>query len=134
MVSHLTDNDESSVKPYTDSEMYTFFLLQTSMQVSHGIKNTEPSTNGSLWIVLMRLGMPKIHQESIPQELRNMPVIASNHLRTGGLIRSDYVPILFGVELRRKLGGIDQVAEHDSELPTFCIRRRGSRTRCHLRG
>src|SRR5215470_9239119 len=126
MVSQLTDNDESSVNPYTDGERYTLFLLQTSRQVSHGSKNTEPSTHGSLWIVLMRVGMPKIHQESIPQELRNVPIIASNHLCTDGLVSTDNLPILFGVELGRKFGRIDQIAEHDRELPSFRVgRRRG---------
>jgi len=61
MVSHLTDNDESSVNPYTDSERYPFFLLQMSRQVSHGIEDTESSPNSSLRIVLMRLGITEIH-------------------------------------------------------------------------
>ena len=56
-----------------------------------------------------------------------MPVIASNHLRAGSLIRTDYVPVLFGVELAGECGGIDEVAEHHRQLPSFRVGRRCSR-------
>jgi hypothetical protein len=50
------------------------------------------------------------------------------------LIRTDHVPVLFGVEVAGECGGIDEVAEHHRELPSFCVRRRrGSNARCDLR-
>ena len=64
-----------------------------------------------------------------------MPIVALDNFGTHPLIRTHHVPILFGVELRGQLGGIDQVAEHHRELPSFRFRRRrGSSTRCDLRG
>ena len=51
-----------------------------------------------------------------------MPAIASNHLRTGGLIRTDHVPVVFGIESAGECGGIDEVTEHHGELPAFCFR------------
>jgi hypothetical protein len=46
-----------------------------------------------------------------------------------------HIPIVFGIELRREFGRIDEVAEHDRELPSFRVGRRlCSRERCSLRG
>lgn len=52
--------------PKSYSQAAPFGSLQTLMQVSHGIENTEPSTDGSVRIVLMCLGIAKIDQETIP--------------------------------------------------------------------
>jgi hypothetical protein len=107
--------------PYTKRELDAFVLLETSMQGSHGIENTEPSTDSPVGIVFMRVGIAKVHQETIPQELSNVPVIASNYLSTGGLIRTDYLSVLFWVELAGQFCGIDQVTEHDGQLTSFCF-------------
>jgi hypothetical protein len=50
-----------------------------------------------LGVIFMGLGIAKVHQEAIPEELGDVPVIAANHLRTSGLIRTDHVPILLWV-------------------------------------
>ena len=53
------------MNPYTDSELDTLGLLQPLIQVSHGIENPEPSTDGPVRIIFMRLGIAKVHEESI---------------------------------------------------------------------
>jgi hypothetical protein len=86
-------------------------------------------------IVFMGVGIAEVHEEPIPEQLSNVPVIASNQLRTGGLVGTDHVPVVFGIELAGEFGGIDQVAEHDRELPSFRVgRRRCSRTGFNQRG
>ena len=75
-------------------------LPQTCIQVSHGIENTQARTYRSLGIIFMGLGIAKVHEESIPEELGDVSIIALNHLRTHPLIRTDHIPVLFGVELR----------------------------------
>jgi hypothetical protein len=45
-----------------------------------------------------------------------------------------HVPVLFGVELGRESGGIDQITEHDGQLPSFRVGRRCSRTGFSQRG
>jgi hypothetical protein len=105
------------------------------MQCANGFDNPQPSTDSPMRIVFMGLGIAEINKQPVTQELSNMPVIAPNHLSTGGLIRTDHVPVLFGVELSRQGSGIDQVAEHDRELPSFRVgRRRCSRTGCNQQG
>src|SRR5262245_54456688 len=58
----------------------------------------------------------------------------SDDLRTDVLIRTYHVPVLFGIELAGKFGGINQIAKHDGELPSFRVGRRCRRERCSLRG
>src|SRR5215510_1846989 len=67
----------------------------------------------------MRLGLAKIDQQTIAQELRNVPVIAANHLRTGGLVGTDDFSVLFGVELGGEFGGINEVTKHHRKLSPF---------------
>src|SRR5215475_9575144 len=57
-----------------------------------------------------------------------MPIVALDNFRTHPLICTHHVTPVFRVELRRQLGGINQITEHDRELPTFSVRRRSSRT------
>src|SRR5215470_11263276 len=70
-------------------------------------------------IVFMGLGIAKIHQETITQELSNVSVKTLDDFRTRRLIRTDDFSIIFRVELRRQLGGIDQITEHHGELAAF---------------
>src|SRR5207302_9520324 len=79
----------------------------------------------------MGLRIAEVHKESIPQELGNMSIKALNNFGTHPLICTHHVTPVFRVELRGQLGRIDQVAEHDGELPSFsfgCMR--GHDRRC----
>src|SRR5215510_3658453 len=107
---------------YTDGELDTFGFLQPLIQISHGSEDTQTRAYCSLRIIFMRLGIPKVHEQSIPKELGNMSLIALDDFRTCRLISTNDFPVLFGVELRREFGGIDQVAEHDRELSSFRVR------------
>ena len=66
---------------------------------SHGIEDTQASPYGSLGIIFVCHGIAKIHQQSIAQQLGNIPVIAFDHCGTRLLIRPDNFSILFGVKL-----------------------------------
>jgi hypothetical protein len=63
---HFTDHHQSSMNAQTDNKVETLLSLQTSIEVSHGSKNSQTSPYCSLRIVFMRLRIPKVHQESIP--------------------------------------------------------------------
>src|SRR5712691_12954215 len=83
----------------------------------------------------MRLGIAKIDQETIPEQLGDMSIKTCDHLGTDLLIRPDDFSILFGIKSARESGGIDQVAEHHRELAPFGFGgMRGSRKRFNLRG
>src|SRR5262249_54866110 len=53
------------------------------------------------------------------QELGDVPIIASNDLRTSGVIRTHHVSVLFRIELAGESRGVHQVTEHNSELSPF---------------
>jgi len=82
----------------------------------------------------MCLGIAKVHQESIPKELGDMPIVALDVFSTSRLIGTDHFPVLFRVELGGEAGGIDQVTEHHSELTALSVRRRYGQVRRDLRG
>src|SRR5438067_5931977 len=118
---------------HMDSELDTFILLQTAIEVSHGSKNSQTSPYCSLGVIFMCLGIAEVHEESIPEELGDMPIVALDNFRTSRLIGTDDFPVLFGVELGGKFSGIDQVAEHDGELAAFRVRcTRAYARRCWL--
>jgi hypothetical protein len=72
--SHFSDNHQSSMDAYTDGKLDTFGLVQTLIQVSQGSKNSQTSPYCSLRVIFMRLGIAKVHQESIPKELSYVPI------------------------------------------------------------
>src|SRR5215510_9283972 len=86
------------------------------MQVVHRSEDTKASAYSPLRIIFMGLRIAKIHEEPIPKELGDVPVIAANHLRTGGLIGTDHIPVLFRVELAGESSGVHEVTEHHGEL------------------
>jgi hypothetical protein len=51
---------------HTDSKVDTFGLVQTLIQVSHGIKDAQPRADCSVRIIFMGVRIPKVHEESIP--------------------------------------------------------------------
>src|SRR4029453_8009547 len=67
----------------------------------------------------MGLGIAEIDEQTVTEKLGDMPIIPSNHLPTGGLVGTDYFPILFGIELAGELRRVHQIAEHHGELATF---------------
>ena len=50
-----------------------------------------------------------------------MSIIALDDFSTDPLIRTDHVPVVFGVELGGEFGGVHQVTEHHRELAAFRV-------------
>jgi hypothetical protein len=84
---------------HTDSELYTFRLLQTSIEVSHGIEDTQARAYRSMSIIFMGLRIAEIDQETITKVLGNIAIIALDDVGTHPLIPADHVPVVFGIEL-----------------------------------
>src|SRR5215831_10380483 len=116
LTAHGTDHYQSSINSYTKSKLDTFGLLQPLIQVFHGSKNYQPRPYCSLRIILMCVGIAEIDEKTISEQLGDMPIIASNHLRTGGLVGTDHFPVLFGIELAGKFGRVHQITKHHGEL------------------
>src|SRR5215813_1127913 len=106
---------------YTDSELDTFGLLQSFIQVFHRSEDTQTSPYCSLGIIFMCLGVAKVDEQTVAQQLCDMPIVALNNFRTHLLIRPYHVTPVFRVELGGKFCGVHEITEHDSELPSFCF-------------
>jgi hypothetical protein len=106
---------------YTESKLDTFVLVQTGMQVFHRSEDTQTRSYCSLSVIFMGVGIAKVHEESIPQKLRNVSSKAGDDLRTDLLVRTDHVPIVFGIKLRREFSRVHQVAEYHGQLTTFRV-------------
>src|SRR5262249_19323499 len=96
--------------------------------------DTQTRSYCSLGVIFMGLRIAKIDQETVAKELSDVPIIASNHLRTGGLVGTDHFPVLFGVELGGKFCGVHEITEHDRELTAFRFRCAWFERWCNLRG
>jgi hypothetical protein len=75
----------------------------------------------------MRLGIAKVHQQTISEILGNMAVKVLNDCGGGLLVGADDLPQIFWVELAGKGRRVHQVTEHHGELAPFGVwgRRRG---------
>jgi hypothetical protein len=76
---HLPHNDQPRMNAYPDTELDTFVLLQTGIEISHRSEDTQARTYCSVGIVFMGLGIAKVHQESIPQQLGDMSIKACDN-------------------------------------------------------
>ena len=94
---NLADDDQPGVN--ADAHWDAALLRQADIQRSHGLHNPKPGPHGALRIIFMRHRIAKVHQQAIAQILRDMPLIAVDHLGAGLLIGPHHLPQLFGVEL-----------------------------------
>ena len=62
---------------------------------------TQAGMHGPLGVVFMRLRIAKVHQQPIPEILRNIPLKALNHCGAGLLISLHHGLPVFRVELLR---------------------------------
>jgi len=109
--------------PDTQSEVDALVLLQTGLQGCHRSEDTQTRAYGSMRVIVVRLGIAKIDEETIAQELGNMSVKTLDDCRTGGVIRTDHVAVVFGIELAGESGGVHYVTEHHGELAAFRLGR-----------
>ena len=84
---------------HTDGELDTFILVQTAIEISHGSKNSQTSPYCSLGVIFVSLGIAKIDEETVTEQLGDMSIVALDDFRTRRLIRSDDFSVHFGVEL-----------------------------------
>jgi hypothetical protein len=104
---------------YTESKLDTFLSLEMGIQVSHGSKDIQACPYCSVCVIFMSVGIAKIDEETISEQLSDMSIVTLDNVGTHPLICTHHIPVLFGVELGGETSGIDQVTEHDRELTTF---------------
>jgi hypothetical protein len=122
---HLSNHDQSGVYTETYCQSDAFVLFETGMQGSYRLYNSQPGADSSLGIVFVCLRIAKIEQETIPEQLGDVPIVALDNVSTHPLIRTHHVPVLFGVELAGEARGVHEVTEQHGELAPFRLWRSG---------
>jgi hypothetical protein len=82
-----------------DGELHTVAGLQTRMQPPDSLNEFHARVHRSLRIVFMRLWVAKVDQQTIPEVLGDMPLVALKHPGRRLLIGPYHGPEVFGIEL-----------------------------------
>jgi hypothetical protein len=122
---HFADDDGTGVNANTDLER----TREAHLQGMHGLDNPEPDPHGPCGIIFMGRRIAEVHEEPITEVLSDMAVKALDYLRTGLLIRPNYLAEFFGIQLSREGSGAHQVTEQHGELAAFGLSSRRSRRR-----
>ena len=96
---HLPHNDQPSMDAHAERKLDAFGLWQPLIEGSQSMEDTQPSTDGSLCVIFMGLGIAKVHEKPIPKQLGDMAIVVLDDFRTSRLIGTDDFPVLFGIEL-----------------------------------
>jgi hypothetical protein len=107
---------------YPHGQPHASFLLQAGIQGPQRVEHAQAGQAGALGVVLVRLGIAKIHQQAVAQILRNIPVETLDHLGACLLVRAHDVAPVFRIELPGQAGRVHQVAEQHRELPALGVR------------
>ena len=92
------------------------YLANTRDQVETG-------THRPLSVVLVRLRIPEIDQNSVAHVLGDKPGEAADRFGYTAMIRGDDLPQIFRIEIGREFRRADQIAEHHSQLAPLGLRR-----------
>jgi hypothetical protein len=74
----------------------------------------------------MGLGIAKVHQQSIPQELSYVSIIALDNFSTNPLICTHHFPVVFRIESAGESSGVHEITEHDGELAALRLSHSGA--------
>ncbi len=108
---HRTHDDQACINPHADGELDAVALLEAGIQPRVRLQDPEASTHRPLGIVLMRLGIAKVDEQSIAQILRNVPLKTLDDRGAGLLIGPHHLAPLFGVDLAGEGGRVHQLTE-----------------------
>ena len=117
---HFPHHHGAGVEANAHGELHAFLLLQTRIERrGERVDQAQPRMHAAQGIVFVRHRPAKVHQQAIPEILRDVARVLVNHLGGGGLVGAHDLPQVFGVELLGEPGGVRQVAEHHRQLPPF---------------
>ena len=77
-----------------------FVLFETSIQGSYRLDDSQPGADSSVCIVFVCLGIAKVHEKPITEQLSDMSIVALDNVGTHPLICTHHVTPVFRVELR----------------------------------
>jgi hypothetical protein len=92
-------------------------LYPTIRETRHqALLNLDSASRSPLRIIFMRQGIPEVDEDPVPQVLRHVALKATDRLHTLRVVLTQQFSQLFGVDVLRQVGRLDQVAKHHAEL------------------
>jgi len=107
--------------PYSDSQLETLQGGKLFLEFLDQADQGESGRNRSLGIILMRLRITEVGQESVPEIQGNVAAEALD--RCSGaimIVGQDFAPI-FWIERRGNRGRVDDIAEEDRQSAPFRV-------------
>ena len=106
-------------------QVHPLVLDQPRVQHRHGLYNAQSGAHGALRIVFVGLRIAKVDEQAVAQILRDRPGKALDDGGAGGVVGTQHLAQVFGIELPGEAGRVGQIAEHHGELAAFGVGRRG---------
>ena len=91
-------------------------LGEVRIEFLHGCDHAQTGPYSPLRIVFMRLRIAKVDEQAITEILCNVPLQALDHHGACGLVGTNNLTQVFGVELACQDRGVHQIAEQHSQL------------------
>jgi hypothetical protein len=89
---HLAHDHQPGVDADAHGQLHPFVLCQAGVERSQCLHNTQTSADGSAGVVFMRLGIAKVHQQPIPEVLRDMAIKVLDNGGGGLLVGAYHLP------------------------------------------
>jgi hypothetical protein len=107
----------------THIELHLVLLRHAGVEWSHGFHHPQPGPHRPLGVILMGVRVAEVDEQPVAEVLRDMPLIAGDHLGAGVLVGPHHLPPRFRVELAGQHRRVYQITEQHRELAAFGLRR-----------
>jgi len=111
--------DPAGVRGQTYVERYTLSNTAGFPERTHALEDFESAANGPLCLVLMRSGIPEVHNNAVTEVLRYMAFFGQHRLAADLLIPGHQISEILRVKQLRQFCGPHDVAEEHGDLAAF---------------
>ena len=89
---HLAHDHQPRVDADAHGQLHPFVLCQTGIERSQRLHNPKTSADGAAGVVFVRLRIAEVHQQPIPEVLRNMALKTLDNGGGGLLVGAYHLP------------------------------------------
>jgi hypothetical protein len=123
LAADLADHDGTRVNADPDRQPDPRVALEARVERRDRLDDAEGGAHGPPRVILAGERIPEVHEQTVAQVLRDVPVERADGVVARLLIRTHHLAQHLGIEPPGQLRGADQIAEHHRELPALRLRR-----------
>jgi hypothetical protein len=113
----LTDTGKAAGNNQASSNADTNLQSLGNLEVTDGLDLSQASAHCALGIIFMGLWIAEISQDAITHVSRDKAIVPTDRLSGALLVRTQNIAQILGIEARRECSRVNNVAEHDRDLP-----------------